>query len=282
MGDGGVETVAAPAVLEVRNVVKRYASRRQGLGSRAADVVAVDDVSFDLRPGETLALVGESGCGKTTTASIAARLETPDTGTVRFRGEDVFAMGRARAKRFRRELQVVFQDPYASLNPRMTVGAIVSEGWRIHGDVVPARERAARVGDLLALVGLRPETADRYPHQFSGGQRQRIGIARALSLSPEVIVCDEPVSALDVSVQAQIINLLGRLQAEFGLAYLFISHDLGVVRHLADRVAVMHRGVLVEVGDKRQVYELPQHEYTRRLLAAAPRLDRRRPPRTAG
>jgi oligopeptide transport system ATP-binding protein len=264
---------AGEPLLRVEGLSKHYRSRGL-LRSRAAGAVrAVDGVSFELRRGETLGLVGESGCGKSTLSRVLLRLEKATAGTVTYRGQDVFAMSRAELRRLRRSVQIVFQDPYSSLNPRRTVGDLVAEPWAIHRDLVPRGDRARRAGELLERVGLSPDVRGRYPHEFSGGQRQRIGIARALALRPEVLVCDEPVSALDVSVQAQVMNLLTDLQDELGLAYLFIAHDLSVVRHLSDRVAVMYLGRIVETGTEADVYERPAHPYTQALLSAAPVLD---------
>ncbi|HVF30873.1 MAG TPA: dipeptide ABC transporter ATP-binding protein [Pyrinomonadaceae bacterium] len=252
------------ALLEVRNLVKHFPVENSD------DVVqAVDGVTFDIRPGETLGLVGESGCGKSTVGRNLLRLQEPTSGQVFFEGRDVLALEADDLRAIRREMQIIFQDPYASLNPRLRILSIVSEPLAIHG-VKSKTERRDRVADLLSKVGLDPNYMNRYPHEFSGGQRQRIGIARALALNPKLIVCDEPVSALDVSVQAQVVNLLQDLQSEFGLTYLFISHGLAVVEHISNRVAVMYLGKIVEIADAQELYKNPFHPYTKALLSAIP------------
>jgi oligopeptide transport system ATP-binding protein len=232
-------------------------------------VKAVDDISFDIKSGETLGLVGESGCGKSTTGRAILQLYKPTAGSVEFNGRDLVQLKGGEMRRMRRELQMIFQDPYASLNPRMTVGSIIGEPLEIH-NLAKGREKTERVQELLRTVGLNPYFANRYPHEFSGGQRQRIGIARALAVEPKFIVCDEPISALDVSIQAQIINLLEELQEKLGLTYLFIAHDLAVVRHISDRVAVMYVGKIVEVTDRNTIFDNPLHPYTRALLSSIP------------
>ena len=261
-------------IFEVRGLVKHYPiGRGLRLRRNAGVIQAVDGVDFALHQGETLGLVGESGCGKTTVARTLMRLEEPSAGKALYHGEDIFRANPADLKTIRRRIQMIFQDPYASLNPRMRVGQIIAEPWVIHADVLPRSQWAARIGELLESVGLLPEHAQRYPHEFSGGQRQRIGIARALALNPEVLVCDEPVSALDVSVQAQVVNLLEQIQTNFHIACLFIAHDLAVVRHMSHRIAVMYLGRIVEMGTVERVYKAPRHPYTKALLSAQPRID---------
>ncbi|MEV4456323.1 dipeptide ABC transporter ATP-binding protein [Microbispora sp. NPDC049633] len=262
---------SAESILEVRDLVKHFPLTQGVVVKRQIGAIkAVDGVSFDLHRGETLGVVGESGCGKSTLAKLLMALERPTSGSVRIHGRDITTARGAELKRMRRNIQMVMQDPYTSLNPRMTVGDIVGEPFEIHTDVVPKGGRRRRVQELLEVVGLNPDHINRYPHQFSGGQRQRIGIARGLALQPEIIICDEPVSALDVSIQAQVMNLLERLQNEFDLAYIFIAHDLSVVRHISDRVAVMYLGKIVELGSDAQIYDSPTHPYTQALLSAVP------------
>ena len=259
-------------LIEIRNLTKIFPLGQSMLGARAkSEVRAVDDVSLNIQSGETLGLVGESGSGKSTLGRLVLRLIEPSFGSVRFESRDLLAAGHGEMRRLRRDMQIIFQDPFGSLDPRMNVEDIINEPLVIHEKMV-ASSRRARVAELLGAVGLDPSVLKRFPHEFSGGQRQRIGIARALALRPKFIVADEPVSALDVSVGAQIVNLLAQLQREFGLTYLFISHSMPVVRYLATRIAVMYRGGIVEVGDTRQIIEQPQHPYTRSLLEATPEI----------
>ncbi|MGX1881056.1 ABC transporter ATP-binding protein [Streptomyces sp. NPDC055287] len=259
------------AILEVRGLHKHYPLTQGIVFKRQVGAVrAVDGVDLGLAAGETLGIVGESGCGKSTLARLLVHLEQPTAGVILYKGEDITRLSGRALKAVRRNIQMVFQDPYTSLNPRMTVGDIIGEPYEIHSEVAPKGNRRRRVQDLLDVVGLNPEYINRYPHQFSGGQRQRIGIARGLALQPEIIVADEPVSALDVSVQAQVINLLGKLQNEFGLSYVFIAHDLSIVRHISDRVGVMYLGRIVEIGRNAEIYDHPTHPYTQALLSAVP------------
>ncbi|WP_141013432.1 ABC transporter ATP-binding protein [Nocardioides sambongensis] len=257
-------------VLKAEGLKKHYPIKDGVIRRTVGHVKAVDGVSFDLKAGETLGIVGESGCGKSTLGRLLMRLEEPTAGSVYFGDRDIFKASRSDMRQLRREIQIVFQDPYTSLNPRKTVGAIIGEPFDIHKDAVPKSGRKKRVQELMEMVGLSPEHINRYPHQFSGGQRQRIGIARGIALNPKVLICDEPVSALDVSVQAQVINVMERLQDELGLAYVFIAHDLAVVRHISDRVAVMYLGKVAEIGTDEEIYDRSTHPYTRALLSAVP------------
>ena len=275
--NGAADTPRAGSLVEVRNLKKFYPIQRGLLRRVVGEIKAVDDVSFNVQPGETLALVGESGCGKTTTARCVLRAIDPTAGEVLFRASDgslvdVARVPRSRLRPLRREMQMIFQDPFSSLNPRMTLLDIVGEPLEVNA-VGSRQERTERVAELLRLVGLRPEYMRRYPHAFSGGQRQRIGIARALALNPRLVVADEPVSALDVSVQAQILNLLLELQERFGLTYLFVAHDLSVVKHISDRIAVMYVGQIVEMTDTDRLFASPRHPYTAALLSAIPEPD---------
>ncbi len=270
-GEGArVDAAASDVILEVRDLVKHFRVGGGLLGRAPAAVKAVDGVSFSIRRGETLGLVGESGCGKTTTGRCILQLEQPTSGQIIFEGRDLTKLAPGELRAVRRRLQVIFQDPYSSLNPRMTVGQIISEPLAVHGLVPDRPARAARARELLSHAGLLPAMAHRYPHELSGGQRQRVGVARALAMEPSWIICDEPVAALDVSIQAQIINLLEELQARFGLTYLFVAHDLSVVRHISDRVAVMYLGKIVEITDRKSLYENPQHPDTKAWLWAVP------------
>ena len=260
------------ALLEIHDLVKNYTEERGFRRGKLGTVQAVSGVDITVEAGQTHGLVGESGCGKSTVARTLLRLNEPTSGEAIFQGKDLFAMDKAELRKARRDIQIIFQDPFASLNPRMTVRSIVAEPWAIHG-VEDDIDENTRMRELLRQVGLNPEHANRYPHQFSGGQRQRIGIARALALQPKLIVCDEPVSALDVSIQAQVINLLLDIQNEFGISYLFIAHDLAVVRHISDVVSVMYLGRIVETGPKAEIYKNAQHPYTQALLSAIPEPD---------
>ena len=277
MAERASETRPAVAVgaplFEVEDLVKHYVVRQGAFFGGGGVIRAVDGVSFTLHRGETLGIVGESGCGKSTLARVLARLIEPTGGRAILAGENLFDLDKHEMRMRRRQLQIIFQDPFASLNPRMTVAEIVREPWAIFPGVVPRRDWHARVVELLVRVGLNADDAHRHPHQFSGGQRQRIGIARSLALNPEIVICDEPVSALDVSIQAQVINLLEEIQDEFGLSYIFIAHDLSVVRHISDRVAVMYLGKFVELGSWQDIYERPTHPYTQALLSAVPAID---------
>ena len=259
-------------LLSVSNLTKHFPSGKGGLLGRGPVVQAVDNISFDLAPGEALGLVGESGCGKSTTGRLITRLIDPTSGKIEFESQDISQLSAREMRPIRTHLQMIFQDPYASLNPRHTVGTIVGTAFQING-IKPAGGVKQRVQELLEIVGLNPEHYNRYPHEFSGGQRQRIGIARALAVRPKLIVADEPVSALDVSIQAQIINLLQDLQKEFDLAFIFIAHDLAVVRHFSQRVAVMYLGKIVEIADRDTLYANPRHPYTKALLSAVPDAD---------
>nr|HID12873.1 dipeptide ABC transporter ATP-binding protein [Anaerolineae bacterium] len=257
-------------LVQVRHLKKYFPITRGTIIQRhIGDIKAVDDVSFEIYKGETLGLVGETGCGKTTVGRTMLRLYEPTDGQIIFEGVDLAALRREEMRRIRRRMQMIFQDPYASLNPRMTVGSIIAEPLEVHG-VAHGREKRERVQELLRLVGLNPYFVNRYPHEFSGGQRQRIGIARALALNPDLIVCDEPISSLDVSIQAQVVNLLEDLQDRLGLTYLFIAHDLSMVRHISDRMAVMYLGKIVELADRDEIYLNPLHPYTQALMSAVP------------
>jgi oligopeptide transport system ATP-binding protein len=257
-------------ILDVRNLVKHFPITKGFIFQRQVGAVkAVDGVSFSIRRGETLGLVGESGCGKTTTGRVILRLMEPTSGEAYFEGRNIFKLSKEELRKMRRDMQIIFQDPYSSLNPRMTVGDIIGEPLEIH-NLARGKEKLRRVQELLEVVGLSPYHVNRYPHEFSGGQRQRIGIARALAVNPKLIICDEPVSALDVSIQAQVLNLLEELQKEFGLTYLFIAHDLSVVKHISDRIAVMYLGKIAEISKADELFDNPQHPYTEALLSAVP------------
>jgi peptide/nickel transport system ATP-binding protein/oligopeptide transport system ATP-binding protein len=266
------EPTAPEALLILRDIKKHYPITRGLLRKEVGTIKAVDGIDLSIARGETLGLVGESGCGKSTLGRLIMRLEDPTGGEMLFGGKDMLKLSPAETKAYRRRVQIIFQDPYASLNPRQTIGRIIGEGLTIHRIGTP-QEKRDRIRYLMDVVGLHPDQISRYPHEFSGGQRQRIGIARALALQPEMMICDEPLSALDVSIQAQIINLLQDLQAEYHLTYLFISHDLSVVRHISNRVAVMYLGSIVELADKKELFENPLHPYTQALLRAVPTPD---------
>ncbi len=260
----------ADVLLRVENLVKQFPIKRGIIFQKVIGAVhAVDGISFDIHKGETLGLVGESGCGKSTTGRTILQLHRPTSGQVILEGQDLAKLSNKDMRKVRRKMQIIFQDPYSSLNPRMTVAEIIGEPFLIHS-LTRGKELQTRVDELLTLVGLNPAFANRYPHEFSGGQRQRIGVARALALNPDLIVCDEPISALDVSIQAQIVNLLEDLQAKFGLTYLFIAHDLSMVRHISDRVAVMYLGIIVELAERDELFTAPLHPYTQALISAVP------------
>ncbi|MGJ4952889.1 ABC transporter ATP-binding protein [Bradyrhizobium sp. HKCCYLS20291] len=271
MTEAATAPAAAPApLLSVRNLTKAFPIRGGLLKRQVGSVRAVDGVNFHIDPSETFGLVGESGCGKSTTGRCVLRLIEPSSGELTFEGKDVISLSGENLRALRRDIQIIFQDPYASLNPRMTIGAIIGEALTIHGLAASRQQYEARIVHLLETVGLQADHMTRYPHEFSGGQRQRIGIARAIAVEPKLIICDEPVSALDVSIQAQVINLLEDLQQKFGIAYLFVAHDLSVVEHISRRVAVMYLGRIVETAPSRQLYATPKHPYTEALLSAVP------------
>lgn len=269
--------MADETILKVENL-KVYFPVSNGFLQKKSYVKAVDGINFEIKKGETFGLVGESGCGKSTTGRAIVKIYTPTEGKIEFEGKDIMKIKGADIKQFKKDMQMIFQDPYASLNPRMTVGEIIREPMDIHGIYDTKEEREKRVRELLEIVGLKPDHIRRYPHEFSGGQRQRIGIARTLALNPKFIVCDEPISALDVSIQAQVINLLEEIQEKMGIAYLFIAHDLSMVKHISDRIGVMYLGNMVEVGDSDDVYHHPLHPYTQALLSSVPIPD----PKVAG
>jgi len=260
-------------ILEVKNLVKDFVLRQKLSDTNPNILKAVNNVSFSLYKGETLGIVGESGCGKSTLARCILRLIEPTKGSVRFLGRNILSMPKEEMRQLRKKIQIIFQDPFSTLNSKMSVGKIISEPWAIFKDIVPKKNWDKKIKELLISVGLNIEDIDRFPHQFSGGQQQRIGIARALALNPEVIICDEPVSALDVSIQAQIINLLKEIQSKTNISLIFISHDLSVVQHISDRVGVMYSGEFIEFGDVNQIFQNPKHSYTKSLLSAAPTID---------
>jgi len=269
MEKGRSTFIMKKVLLKVNNLKQYFPIKGGFLGRTVNHVKAVDDISFEIYEGETVSIVGESGCGKSTTGRAILRLEEPTAGEVLFEDKNILSFNKSQMRKVRKDIQIIFQDPYASLNPRQTVVRIIEEAMEIQ-NIVPKKERRNRALEILETVGIAPYQADRYPHEFSGGQRQRIGIARALSVNPKLIICDEAVSALDVSIQAQVLNLLKKLQREFKLTYMFISHDLGVVRHISDRIIVMYLGKIVEIGDKKSLFENPQHPYTKALLSAIP------------
>ena len=260
-------------ILEVKNLVKNFVLKQKFLDTNSNVLKAINNVSFSLYKGETLGIVGESGCGKSTLARCILRLIEPTEGSVRFLGKNILSMPKEEMRQLRKKIQIIFQDPFSTLNSKMSVGKIISEPWEIFKDIVPKKNWDKKIKELLISVGLNIEDIDRFPHQFSGGQQQRIGIARALALNPEVIICDEPVSALDVSIQAQIINLLKEIQRKINISLIFISHDLSVVQHISDRVGVMYSGEFVEFADVNQIFQNPKHSYTKSLLSAAPKLN---------
>jgi len=257
-------------ILEVENLVKYFTLEKKFSNKNIQTIKAVNNVSFSLKKGETLGIVGESGCGKSTLSRCILRLIEPDEGNIKFNGKNILSLSNKEMRQLRKKIQIIFQDPYSTLNSKMTISKIISEPWAIFKDIIPKKDWEKKVNDLLISVGLKIEDKDRYPHQFSGGQQQRIGIARALALNPEVIICDEPVSALDVSIQAQIINLLKEIQDRTNISLIFISHDLSVVEYISDRVGVMYRGEFIEFGDVDQIFKTPKHDYTKSLLEAAP------------
>ena len=268
-----IKTKQKYTILEVKNLVKNFVLKQKFSDTNSNILKAINNVSFSLYKGETLGIVGESGCGKSTLARCILRLIEPTEGSVRFLGKNILSIPKEETRQLRKKIQIIFQDPFSTLNSKMSVGKIISEPWAIFKDIVPKKNWDKKIKELLISVGLNIEDIDRFPHQFSGGQQQRIGIARALALNPEVIICDEPVSALDVSIQAQIINLLKEIQSKTNISLIFISHDLSVVQHISDRVGVMYSGEFVEFGNVNQIFQNPNHSYTKSLLSAAPTLD---------